>query len=533
MKRVEHMSMATASSSSSTFLHYLKNISLVLVCAFFTPLCTFITLLSSMVSPFTKISKHIKHQRQWRQKSSSTFRPRTVLVTGVGTTKGLALARAFYRAGHRVIGADFEPYFFPVCGHFSKSIETFYRLTKPTRKSGTAEYVLDIFSVVKKEKVELWVSCSDAPALDDVDVMEVLEKRTKCKSIQLDHSLTETLSQIPLFIQSAKQAGLNVPESHIVTSETEALNAIYPQDRSPRNNKTSSKDFTITPIRPNARSKPISIVPSAKDAEAQIKALNPTPFSPFFIQEQAPGTEYKTHVLILSGKITAFVAYPSTSNIYTALPHSSAISQAMLLYTRIYISSSGPITGHLSLKFRVPDSAALMGESLFGATDDKVRELTGTICAVSASPTVSPAIVLLSDESEDLAEAYLSVLPGHEPLGIASGHRDPYHIITPKPRVRSYYWVGEDIVSGIFGSLFAFLGWRIGIAKMWKNWMDVAADLVYCRDATWEVWDPWSFWWLYVGYWPAVFMGCLWEGRRWRECDFAEGKALDATSDVN
>jgi hypothetical protein len=145
----------------------------------------------------------------------------------------------------------------------------FYRLSKPNKESGTAEYILDLFSLVQKDKVELWIGFSDVLTIGDVEVVETLEKRTKCKSIQFDHALTETLAQIPSFIQSAKELGLNVPESHIVTSETEALNAIYPS--SPR--AGPSKDFLITSIKPdgpNDSSKPISLPPTFQETETQV-----------------------------------------------------------------------------------------------------------------------------------------------------------------------------------------------------------------------------------------------------------------------
>jgi len=479
-----------SSPSSSIFPCSLKTSAIIILCAFFTPFCTFVAALSSAISPFTKLSKHIKHHRQWRQKSSSTFRPRTVLVTGVGPAKGLALARAFYRAGHRVVGADFEPYLVPVCGHFSSSIEIFYRLSRPSRSEGTATYIQDVLSLVLKEKIELWISCLAILATDDAEAAEIIERRTRCKAIQLDHTSTETLSQTPSFTYSAKELGLSVPESHIVTSEIEALNAVYPAG--PRAGQ-SKRNLTISSIRqgsPNHNFEAFTPLPTLGKTAERIRKLSPTPFSPFFTQESIPGTEYTTHTLILKGKLTAFVACPSTPNNYTALPYSSALSQAMLLYTGAYISSFGATTGHLSLTFRVPDSVSTIGENTFGVSGSQIQELMSKIYAVSAYPGVSTAVVLFSDESEGLAETYLSILPGHEPLGIANGHRDPYRVITPEPTVLSYYWVGQKLVSGVFGSLFALLRGQVGVRTLWRSWIDVAGILLVYKDATWEVWDP-------------------------------------------
>ncbi|EON65784.1 hypothetical protein W97_05023 [Coniosporium apollinis CBS 100218] len=52
---------------------------------------------------------------------------KTVLITGADTPTGLALARLFYRAGHKVVGADVNASVAP----FSASIADFYRLPAP------------------------------------------------------------------------------------------------------------------------------------------------------------------------------------------------------------------------------------------------------------------------------------------------------------------------------------------------------------------------------------------------------------------
>ena len=160
-------------NKSPIYLHVFQNIALIVLCTCLIPLCTTIAILSHLISPYTKASKHIRHHRKWRAQSSATFRPRTILVTGVGMSKGLTLARTFYRAGHRVIGADFEPYQIPVCGHFSTSIEKFYRLSKPTQ-NGT-EYIQQLKGIIEKENIELWVSVSgNASVLEDGEAAEII-----------------------------------------------------------------------------------------------------------------------------------------------------------------------------------------------------------------------------------------------------------------------------------------------------------------------------------------------------------------------
>src|SRR2546429_4495707 len=85
-----------------------KNASLVTASIAFLPL-------SSSILAFSYVCNILIPQNGLRGKirSSPRFRPKTILVTGVGTAKGLRIARAFYETGHRVIGADFQPFGIP------------------------------------------------------------------------------------------------------------------------------------------------------------------------------------------------------------------------------------------------------------------------------------------------------------------------------------------------------------------------------------------------------------------------------------
>jgi hypothetical protein len=173
------------SGQSPFILHILRNVSLSFLSALFAPLCTYIAIISRIISPFTAATKRISCHRKWRAISSTTFQPRTILVTGVGMSKGLFLARAFYRAGHRVIGADFEPHGVRVCGRFSVALDKFYKLSTPSSAAGSSrKYADDLVEIVKREKVALWVSCSGvASAVEDGEAAEAVEKLTKCKAI--------------------------------------------------------------------------------------------------------------------------------------------------------------------------------------------------------------------------------------------------------------------------------------------------------------------------------------------------------------
>jgi hypothetical protein len=298
-------------------------------------------------------------------------------VTGVGMSKGLTIARAFYRAGHRVIGADFEPYSIPVCGHFSVSIEKFFRLTQPDTEENAEQYTQELKEIVENENAELWVPCSRiAFSIEDAEAAEVIEKETSCKAIQFGVTLTETLHQKHSFIDNTRTIGLNVPDTHVVTSETEALAVLYPEK--PRS-KFGTKYIMKSALDESTRADMTLLPrPTIKETGVHIKRLNPTPFRPFVLQQYISGPEYCTHSLIINGKVKAFVACPSAELLmhYNPLPSSSALSQAMLLYTSIYAKKTGPnMTGHFSLDFLVDESVARTAEKRVGLSHTEDREL--------------------------------------------------------------------------------------------------------------------------------------------------------------
>jgi hypothetical protein len=446
-------------------------------------------------------------------------------------SKGLALARAFYQAGHRVIGADFEPYFIPVCGRFSVALSKFYRVSKPTTSEGSGAYIHDLTSIIKKEKVELWVSCSGvASALDDGEAAEAIEKETSCIPIQFGLSLTETLHEKHSFISHTRKIGLNVPATHLVTSETEAQAVLYPEKSRYGSPLTSPKrqyimksvgmddsvraDMTLLPR------------PTMKETVLHIKRLNPTPFRPFVLQQYVSGREYCTHSLLIQGKVKAFVACPSAELLmqYTPLPTSSALSRAMYLYTCIYGRKTlPPMTGHFSIDFLVEESVAREAEKRTSASESEVRELMRKLYPIECNPRTHTAVCAFADIPEDLSDAYLSVLPDHESNNISNRHLTDT-VVVSKPGVPGTYWIGHDLVTKVLLPLFWLLRFEMGLRECLSRWMEFVEHVLFWKDGTWAVWDPWPVWWLYMGYWPGMFLVSLWERKWWSRCNVSTTK---------
>lgn len=509
------------SSRSPTILHILQNISLILLAALFVPLCTYIVVLSHIISPFTATTRHIKHHRRWRETSSATFRPRTILVTGVGMSKGLALARVFYRAGHRVIGADFEPYGIPVCGRFSLSLNKFHRLSKPSTTDGESrKYIDNLVGIVKKEKVELWVSCSRvASAVDDGKAAEAVEKLTKCKAIQFGVALTDILHEKHSFIYNTWKLGLQAPGTHLITSVEEALEHLYPNSSPEMADSGSTKKKYIMksvglddPIGAN-----MSVLPRPffLETELHLSRLNPSPARPFVLEQYFSGPEYCTHSLIIEGKVLAFTACRSAELLmhYKALPSTSLISQAMLKYTQTYAKKMGSsMTGHFSIDFLLDD-----------ADSSQEKDVMQRIYPIECNPRVHTAVVLFADVSKDLTEAYLSILPDHSPPVPSSSKQPKPSIVTPSTAA-GYYWIGHDLVTLVILPFWEFARRKIDIWIFFTSWIGFVEHVVFWRDGTFEVWDPWPAWWLYCGYWPGMFAVALLTQSWWSRCNVSTTK---------
>lgn len=255
---------------SSWSRHAAKHIVLILLSLLFLPLDTTILCLSYVLRSLKRPA--IKRRRI---RASPSFYPKTILVTGVGMTKGLCLARLVYEAGHNVIGADFQPKRLPVSGRLSCALKKFYSLSPPDDETGSAAYVHDLLAVVRREKVDLWISCSAlASVMADAQVMEVIERRTSCRAIQFDTELTNTLHSKNSFIEHTIALGLNVPETFSVTSRA-AIHKVL-------NNAPEGRQYILKAVELDYSRPALTILPrpSMSDTYQYVANLDISPTKP-------------------------------------------------------------------------------------------------------------------------------------------------------------------------------------------------------------------------------------------------------------
>ena len=480
-----------------------KDVSLVLVSLSCLPLSTSVLFFSYALRLFINYNGERKRLRRL-----PTFYPKTILVTGVGMAKGLRIARAFYLTGHRVLGADFEPNGVPVCGRFSRALGKFYRLRKPSAEEGAAAYIAGLVDIVKREKVDLWVSCSGvASAIEDGQAMEVLERKTSCKCIQFDAKTTETLHEKDTFIQFTESLGLPVPETHQVTSRDAVHQVLHKA-------KGSKKYIMKTVGMDDASRGDIrTLLPrrTLSQTYSHISTLQINQDLPWVLQQFVNGEEYCTHAIVVNGKVKLFVSCPSAELLmhYRALPESSSLNKAMRNFTEGFAMKAGPgFTGHLSFDFLIEESVTERG-------------VEKNILPIECNPRAHTAVVLFEGQrgSEEMVNAYLSVLepPMKETLGKSNGvfYEDGNLSMKAKNSRPSVYWVGHDLVDLVLLPFCQLIILRLGIGQFLTHLQTFLEHVLFWKEGMYEIWDPMPWWWLYHVYWPGMFLDALLGGKKW------------------
>ena len=491
-------------ATSSTSAHRLRDIALVYLSIVFLPLDVFV-LTACYVYNLIFQSKTCQKRDECRSRSG--FVPRRVLVTGVGMTKGLALARLFYEAGHDVTGADFEPSGALACGRFSNSISNFYRLQKPSARAGSAPYIRSLIDIVSKEKVELWVSCSGvASATEDGEAKEIIEARTSCKAIQFDVNSTSMLHEKDSFIAHTKAIGLPVPETHRITRRAEVERVLR---GSPVGRQYILKTIGVV----DAVRADMTLLPKATQEETSrhIARLPVSDDIPWIIQQYISGSEYCTHSLIVNGRVKAFVACPSAELLmhYEALPADSVLSQAMQHFTQRYATAEGQtFTGHLSFDFMVEESSM-----------NAVKSSDVLLHPIECNPRAHTAVALFN-HTTSMADAYLSLLDPHQQDCAVSTP------ITPLWRDK-YYWIGHDLVEKLILPTTNLIMLKSSLSEAIKHYKQFLVHFLIWKDGTFEASDPLPWWWLYHVYWPTRFITCAWQGRKWSRINVSTTKMFE------
>lgn len=458
--------------------------------------------------------------------------------------KGLTLARSFYLAGHRVIGADFEHPRIPCSGRFSRSLAAFYRLprvdgddnddsesTKTNTNTNTNKvYSRALRDIIEAENVDLWVSCSGvASAVEDAQAKEFVESHTSCKCIQFDVATTAKLHNKRSFATACKKLGLSVPETHEVTSKRDVHRILAACAKS-----ESPLRFILKPVGvDDAHRADMTLLPLATKVETErhVYGLPISETSPWILQEYIPGgEEYCTHALVVRGEVKCFVVCPSADMLmhYTPVSPASPLWRAMLDFTAEFVRRSArpeDMTGHLSFDFMA--SEGMGGDE---GRRKKKKKKEKRVFAIECNPRAHTAAVLFDhrgEEAEAMVRAYLSAVEGtqkgEKTKSLASAEDS---LVVPSNSTRSRYWIGHDVVSLL---LYPGLRWGMGFTGfrcVLAAVLDLVSHVLLWKDGTFEIWDPLPAVLLYHVYWPLVMIEAWWYGRRWSRINVSTTKVF-------
>jgi hypothetical protein len=485
------------------YTHIGKNLLLLLLSIITIPISAVVVFINFIISLFNERPKDSQQNGQRK----------TILVTGVSMTKGLAIARNLSKnTPHRIIGADISSI---SPGRFSNAIAKYYRLDTP-HGDDAEPYIDSILSLIQTEKVNLWISCSSVvAAVEDGQVVRLAQASAKkdgrkFEAIQFNEDVVEKFHEKDKFIEYISSLNLNVPESHRCTSADEALDVLLRNHNDTNQGKRKDNKFILKPIGvdDHARTAMMTLLPfaSASKTTSYVKSLSISKTNPFQLQSFIRGSEYCTHALIIRGHVKAFTSCPSSELLmhYAPLPAYSSLSQEMLKFTeKVALDGGDTFSGHLSFDFLVE-----------GEGQDVV------LYPIECNPRAHTAVVAFNDTPE-MSDAYLSIFED------AISDYNKSTPVYPKAPVVSYFWVGHDVVEfGILPVLDVLSGYG-GWAGVREGWRTLAQHVLYWRDGTLTVEDPLPFLALYHLYWPAKFLVSLRTGKKWSRINVSTTKMFE------
>ena len=447
-------------------------------------------------SSLTRAAHHHDIARR-RVASQPGLKPRVVLVTGVGSTTGLALARSLFEAGHTVIGADFAD----TGNRLSKAIQSFYTLPTPSKRDGLAYYAQELIRIIGREDVDLWISCS-RNVKQDAEARKVvaITSSRKCRLLQFDSETIDLLSNKDSFLDFLRSVDLPTPETHRVSTRASVhriLNASNGTSRTYCLKKASGAlvpaDTTLLPRRTLSQTyQHVSQIPVSQEA-------------PFLLEEVITGEQYHTQALVMHSEIRAFAASPISDDPYAveSIPGTSAVSQAMLRYTHLLISRTNrDLSGFLGLAFTVKKRVTEKGVE---------KSLYATECRLCPD---TPGIPLFA-AGASFGQLVLEGLPTGQVNGVSFAESHAGSVLLPLPGSH-YHATRHDFWTLVLLPLLSLLKLHMGVRAFLLSLLAFAQRLILWKDALFEWWDPMPWWWAYQVEWPAKLAHGVCHGHVWK-----------------
>ncbi len=318
---------------------------------------------------------------------------RTILISGGKMTKALHLARAFHRAGHRVVLVEAGKYRFT--GHrFSRAVDRFEVVPEPDAP-GYREALLEI---VRRELVDVYVPvCSPASAWWDAQAKAALEEY--CQVLHFDPDTLTSLDDKYAFTSTAAELELTVPDARQIIASEQILAFDFAAGEPPYVLKSIAYD----PVR-RLDLRPLP-QPSPEDTRAFVATLPISEDNPWIMQAFVDGQEYCTHSTVRDGRLQLHCCCESSA---VQLNYAMVDVPEIEAWVRRFVGAL-QLTGQVSFDF--------------------IRAGDGHVYAIECNPRTHSAITMFYDHP-DVARAYLE---------------DGVETVTPTPGSRPTYWLYHEL----------------------------------------------------------------------------------------
>ncbi|EAW12587.1 uncharacterized protein ACLA_010100 [Aspergillus clavatus NRRL 1] len=290
------------------------------------------------------VSRSSPSRRRKAALGTAGFYPKTVLVTGIDTHYGLAVARAWYYQGHRVVGVNITHTSIRPGEGMSRTIAAFYSIPK-------AQYVSRLLDLIHREKVDIWVPCSDQlTVMEDAMAKEVVESRTDCKCIHLDTELAARFNQPESFLQYLVEKDLPVVETHQVQSRASIHKILH---RSP------SKIYHMRSASSLAAGGKVVVLPkrTLSLTYSEVSEIQISKDRPWMLQQQTRLGTYYAELLVVRGFVKAITIRPSNHQLIWGRSRlDEALAIAIRKLMERFAMQGGPrMTGHLCVELMIDE----------------------------------------------------------------------------------------------------------------------------------------------------------------------------------
>ena len=317
---------------------------------------------------------------------------RTVLITGGKMTKALQLARAFHRAGHRVILADTAKYRFT--GHrFSRAVDAFYCIPDPSDRG----YEDALYEIVRYEAVDNFIPVS-SPSSSVHDARARYALDSICEVMHATEDVIRMLDDKAEFSKVAVALGLRVPDWVRVTDPQQILNFNFPAGRS-----YVLKRIAYNPVGRLDLPRLSKRTPQRNAALARWLPISEE--DPWILQEFIAGREYCTHGTAIEGRLQVHVCCESSAS---QLNYEMVDKPEIRDWVEQFVGGLG-VTGQFSFDF--------------------IEAASGNVYAIECNPRTHSAITTFHNHRQ-LASAYLE-----------EGHP----VVTPVAGARPTYWIYHEM----------------------------------------------------------------------------------------